>query len=70
MSPLATLMLYLVAGTTLGLLALLSGIPAAPLAGALLGAGIVSMSGQLDQAVWPTGTRLSLIHISEPTRPY
>ena len=60
MSPLATLMLYLVAGTTLGLLALLSGIPAAPLAGALLGAGIVSMSGQLDQAVWPTGTRTIL----------
>jgi uncharacterized membrane protein AbrB (regulator of aidB expression) len=50
MSPLATLMLYLLAGTSLGLLALLSGIPAAPLAGALLGAGIVSMSGQLDQA--------------------
>ena len=60
MSPLATLMLYLVAGTTLGLLALLSGIPAAPLAGALLGAGIVSMSGQLDQAAWPTGTRTIL----------
>ncbi len=60
MSPLATLMLYLVAGTSLGLLALLSGIPAAPLAGALLGAGIVSMSGRLDQAVWPTGTRTIL----------
>ena len=60
MSPLATLMLYLLAGTSLGLLALLSGIPAAPLAGALLGAGIVSMSGQLDQAVWPTGTRTVL----------
>ena len=50
----------LLAGTTLGLLALLSGIPAAPLAGALLGAGIVSMSGRLDQAVWPTGTRTVL----------
>ncbi|BEV35416.1 AbrB family transcriptional regulator [Synechococcus sp. M16CYN] len=60
MSPLATLMLYLVAGTTLGLLALLSGIPAAPLAGALLGAGIVSMSERLDSAVWPTGTRTAL----------
>ena len=38
----------------------LSGIPAAPLAGALLGAGIVSMSGQLEPATWPTGTRTAL----------
>ena len=76
MSPLATLMLYLLAGTSLGLLALLSGIPAAPLAGALLGAGIVSMSGQLDQAAWPTGTRtileigigtVSYTHLTLPT---
>ena len=35
---LATLALYLLAGTAIGLLALFSGIPAAPLAGALLGA--------------------------------
>ena len=60
MPPLATLALYLLAGTTVGLLALLSGIPAAPLAGALLGAGIVSMSGQLEPATWPTGTRTAL----------
>ncbi len=44
----------------IGLLALFSGIPAAPLAGALLGAGIVSMSGQLEPATWPAGTRTVL----------
>ena len=60
MPPLGTLALYLLAGTTVGLLALLSGIPAAPLAGALLGAGIASMSGQLETATWPTGTRTVL----------
>ena len=57
---LATLALYLLAGTAIGLLALFSGIPAAPLAGALLGAGIVSMSGQLEPATWPAGTRTVL----------
>ena len=57
---LATLALYLLAGTAIGLLALFSGIPAAPLAGALLGAGIVSMSGQLEPATWPQGTRTVL----------
>ena len=60
MPPLATLCLYLLAGTTLGLLALLSGIPAAPLAGALLGAGLVSMSGKVELADWPSGTRTAL----------
>ena len=60
MPSLATLALYLLAGTAIGLLALFSGIPAAPLAGALLGAGIVSMSGQLEQATWPPGTRTVL----------
>lgn len=60
MPPLATLLLYLLAGTTLGLLALLSGIPAAPLAGALLGAGLVSMSGKVELAQWPIGTRTVL----------
>ena len=53
-------MLYLLAGTAVGLLALLSGIPAAPLAGALLGAGLLSMSGRLDNATWPSGTRTVL----------
>ena len=60
MPPLATLLLYTLAGTTVGLLALLSGIPAAPLAGALLGAGLLSMSGILEQASWPSGTRTAL----------
>ena len=60
MPPLATLMLYLLAGTAVGLLALLSGIPAAPLAGALLGAVLLSMSGRLDNATWPSGTRTVL----------
>ena len=60
MPPLATLLRYLLAGTTLGLLALLSGIPAAPLAGALLGAGLVSMSGKMELAQWPSGTRTVL----------
>ena len=60
MPSLATLTLYLLAGTAIGLLALFSGIPAAPLAGALLGAGIVSMSGQLEPATWPPGTRTFL----------
>ncbi|MFM1899733.1 MAG: hypothetical protein RLZZ216_309 [Cyanobacteriota bacterium] len=56
----ATLLVYLLAGTSLGLLALRTGIPAAPLAGALLGAGLVSMSGRLPQAEWPPGTRTVL----------
>ena len=60
MQPLATLTLYVLAGTTIGLLALLSGIPAAPLAGALLGAGVLSLSGRLEPATWPTGTRTAL----------
>ena len=60
MPPLATLLIYALAGTTMGLLALRTGIPAAPLAGALLGAGIVSMSGKLEIAAWPSGTRTAL----------
>ena len=60
MPPLATLTLYVLAGTTIGLLALFSRIPAAPLAGALLGAGVLSISGRLEPATWPTGTRTAL----------
>ena len=60
MPPLATLLIYALAGTAMGLLALRTGIPAAPLAGALLGAGIVSMSGKLEVAAWPSGTRTVL----------
>ena len=54
------LVLYGVAGTAGGLLAQRTGIPAAPLAGALLGAALVSMSGRLEVAQWPVGTRTVL----------
>ena len=54
------LLAYLLAGLTGGLLALRTGIPAAPLAGALLGAGMLSMSGRLENAQWPPGTRTIL----------
>ena len=55
-----SLLLLVVAGACGGLLALRTGIPAAPLAGALLGAGLVSLSGRLEPASWPTGTRTLL----------
>ena len=67
MPSLATLLIYLMAGTALGLLTLRTGIPAAPLAGALLGAGLVSMSGRLDVAEWPSGTPVSYTHLTLPT---
>lgn len=54
------LLMYALAGSAAGLLALRTGIPAAPLAGALLGAGLLSMSGRLEIAQWPTGTRTLL----------
>jgi membrane AbrB-like protein len=54
------LVLYALSGTAGGLLAMRTGIPAAPLAGALLGAALVSMSGRLEVAQWPIGTRTLL----------
>ncbi len=60
MSTSASLAIYLLAGLGGGLLALRTGIPAAPLAGALLGAGLVSMSGRWEMAIWPSGTRTVL----------
>ena len=60
MPPLATLLLYLLAGASAGALMLLTGIPAAPIAGALLGAGLLSMSGRLEVAQWPDGTKTLL----------
>ncbi len=39
---------------------LFTGIPAAPLAGAILGAGLLSISGQLEVAEWPLGTKTAL----------
>jgi membrane AbrB-like protein len=60
MTQLWHLLLYGLAGTGAGLLALKTGIPAAPLAGALIGAALVSMSGRLELAQWPQGTRTAL----------
>ena len=57
---LLTLLVYLLAGTIFGLLAIKTGLPAAPLAGALVGAAVVSMSGRFEVAQWPTGTRTAL----------
>ena len=44
------LIYFLLAGGIFGALALTTGIPAAPLAGALLGASILSISGKVDVA--------------------
>ena len=54
------LIYYLIAGATIGSLALKTGIPAAPLAGALIGASILSVSGKIETASWPNGTRTIL----------
>ena len=43
-----------------GLWLLKTGIPAAPLAGALIGSSILSISGKVDIADWPIGTRTIL----------
>ncbi len=51
---------YLIAGIAFGALALKTGIPAAPLAGALIGASILSISGKVEAAMWPNGTRTIL----------
>ena len=58
--PNINLIYYLFAGCIFGALALKTGIPAAPLAGALIGASILSISGKVDIAVWPIGTRTIL----------
>ncbi len=60
MPSLVTLLLYIFAGAALGSLMLLTGIPAAPLLGAILGAGLLSISGQLEAAAWPLGTKTVL----------
>ena len=54
------LIYYLFAGCIFGALALKTGIPAAPLAGALIVASILSISGKVDIAEWPNGTRTIL----------
>ena len=54
------LIYYLIAGGIFGALAIKTGIPAAPLAGALIGASILSISGKVTVAEWPVGTRTIL----------
>ena len=58
--PNINLIYYLIAGGLFGVLALKTGIPAAPLAGALIGASILSISDKVDVAEWPNGTRTIL----------
>ena len=60
MTAIWSFVLPMLAGTVGGLLALRTGIPAAPLAGALLAAGLVSLSGRFEPASWPTGPRTAL----------
>ena len=55
-----TLLLYILAGASLGTLMIFTGIPAASLLGAIIGAAILSVSGKLDAAVWPLGTKTFL----------
>ena len=54
------LFFYITAGASLGCLMLLTGIPAAPLLGAIIGAGLLSISGWIDIANWPLGTKTLL----------
>ncbi len=58
--PNINLLYYLFAGGIFGVLALKTGIPAAPLAGALIGASLLSISGKIPIAEWPNGTRTLL----------
>jgi len=60
MSVFLNLFLYVIAGTALGTLMLLTGIPAAPLLGAIIGAGLLSVSGLIEVADWPLGTKTFL----------
>ncbi len=55
-----TLFLYILGGAALGSFMLLTGIPAGPLLGAILGAGLLSVSGRLEIADWPLGTKTIL----------
>tara|TARA_Y100000589_G_scaffold111995_1_gene106445 strand:+ start:120 stop:647 length:528 start_codon:yes stop_codon:yes gene_type:complete len=55
-----TLIFYILAGASLGSFMLLTGIPAAPLLGAIIGAGVLSISGYIEPANWPSGTKTIL----------
>tara|TARA_B100000945_G_scaffold298881_1_gene279065 strand:- start:860 stop:1381 length:522 start_codon:yes stop_codon:yes gene_type:complete len=54
------LFFYILAGASLGSLLLITGIPAAPLLGGIIGAGLLSISGQIEIASWPIGTKTIL----------
>tara|TARA_B100000965_G_scaffold403741_1_gene432659 strand:+ start:1699 stop:2217 length:519 start_codon:yes stop_codon:yes gene_type:complete len=54
------LFLYIIAGAGIGTLMIFTGIPAASLLGAIIGAGILSASGQIEIAEWPLGTKTVL----------
>ena len=58
--PNINLIYYLFAGGIFRALALKTGIPAAPLAGALLGSRILSISGKVNFTDWAIGTRTIL----------
>ena len=60
MTSIGNLLLYLLEGSCIGLMTIPTRVPAAPLAGALLGASLVSMSGQIEIAEWPVGTKTIL----------
>tara|TARA_B100000886_G_C20231488_1_gene410747 strand:+ start:77 stop:472 length:396 start_codon:yes stop_codon:yes gene_type:complete len=54
------LIYYLIASSIFRALALKTGIPALPIAGALIWASILSISGKVDPAEWPIETRTIL----------
>ena len=58
--PNINLIFYIIVGGIFGVLALKTGIPTAPLAGDLIGASILSISGKVDIAEWPIGSRTIL----------
>ncbi len=60
MSSFLNLFFYIIAGAGVGTLMIFTGIPAASLLGAIIGAGILSVSGQIDIANWPLGTKTAL----------
>ena len=60
MHPYLNLILYIMAGSALGCLMIFTGIPAAPLLGAIIGAGLLSITGKIEVANWPLGTKTLL----------
>ena len=60
MSSLLNLILYILAGAGIGTLMIFTKIPAASLLGAIIGAGILSVSGQIEVSEWPVGTKTAL----------